>query len=324
MTDAEAPKVTIVVTQRERFSGSLERLASLYAHTPEPFELVYVDGRAPREIAGALRAESARRGFRLIRREHYLPPNHARNLGLAEARTPWVVFVDNDVFFEDGWLSALLACGEETGADLVTPVVLMGRPDDPGTIRVHFVFGSAWTETGEGGPVFHEQHHLSGRRPEAVAEELTRRPSDFTEFHCVLARRESLEALGGLDPRLTGAAEHLDLGRSVRERGGIILLEPTSRVTYAVGVPLERRDLPFFCLRWSDRWALASEHAFLEKWGLAPDATHKLGFLRTHREIPFRTLQRRLQPVVGWTRSKRLGRGLYRALEGWAARHAAV
>jgi hypothetical protein len=48
------PLVTIVVVPRERFDYTEESLASLYAQTPEPFELIYVDNALPRGARRAL------------------------------------------------------------------------------------------------------------------------------------------------------------------------------------------------------------------------------------------------------------------------------
>ena len=44
------PKVTLIVTQRERFSFTQPSLESIYHHTNLPFELIYVDGNSPNDI----------------------------------------------------------------------------------------------------------------------------------------------------------------------------------------------------------------------------------------------------------------------------------
>ena len=45
----------------------------------------------------ARRARSAARG------EDHLAPNESRNLALAHVETPYVVFIDNDVFVQPGY-----------------------------------------------------------------------------------------------------------------------------------------------------------------------------------------------------------------------------
>jgi GT2 family glycosyltransferase len=80
----------------------------------------------PRRLRRFLEARPRERGFRPIRTERYLAPNEARRLGLEEVRTPYVVFIDNDVLVSPGWLGALVRCAEETGAWLVGPVCCFG------------------------------------------------------------------------------------------------------------------------------------------------------------------------------------------------------
>jgi GT2 family glycosyltransferase len=117
------PRITIVVVPRERFSLSARTLESLYAHTTEPFRLVYVDGRSPSRIRRHLEAQARARGFRLVRSDRYLSPNQARNLGLRHVETEYVVFMDNDVLLTPGWLEALVGCADATGAEVVGPLL---------------------------------------------------------------------------------------------------------------------------------------------------------------------------------------------------------
>ena len=101
------PLVTIVVVPREQFSKAKASLASIYAHTSLPFELVYVDGNSPASLGRFLAAQASERGFRLLHSDRYLTSNEARNLALPHVRTPNVVFVDNDVFDTPARLDSL-------------------------------------------------------------------------------------------------------------------------------------------------------------------------------------------------------------------------
>ena len=113
------PSVTVVVVPRERFSATRATLAALYNATPPPFEVVVVDGGAPRDLRRHLETEAAARGYRLVGDGALLLPNAARNVGLTHVTTPWVVFLDNDVVVAPGWLDALLDAAVETGAAVV-------------------------------------------------------------------------------------------------------------------------------------------------------------------------------------------------------------
>src|SRR5215813_7094117 len=98
---------TVVVVPRERFSFALASLHSLLASSAGELRIVYVDGGSPRRVATALTEAAREHDFTLLRTEHWLGPNEARNLALQHARTELVAIVDNDVEFEPGWLRAL-------------------------------------------------------------------------------------------------------------------------------------------------------------------------------------------------------------------------
>lgn len=63
-----------------------------------------------------MQAKAQAKNFKIIRTDYYLSPNHARNIGLSDVDTKYLVFVDNDVIFFPGWLQALVTCAEETNA----------------------------------------------------------------------------------------------------------------------------------------------------------------------------------------------------------------
>ncbi len=106
------PRVTIVVVPRERFSCAAESLDSIYQHTTMPFELVYVDGGSPPSVQRYLQTQAREKGFQLLRTESFLSPNRARNLGLREVKTAYLVFIDNDVIVSPRWLETLIECAE--------------------------------------------------------------------------------------------------------------------------------------------------------------------------------------------------------------------
>jgi GT2 family glycosyltransferase len=124
----EQPMVTIVVVPRERFSYSQQSLESIYAETDYPFELVYVDGGSSPALKAYLEEQSREKQFKLIRTEHYLSPNRARNIGIQAANGKYIVFVDNDVLVQRGWLQKLVDCAEETEATVVGTLTCIDSP----------------------------------------------------------------------------------------------------------------------------------------------------------------------------------------------------
>lgn len=264
-----APKVTLIIVPRERFSFTSQSLESIYQNTRVPFELIYVDGNSPLKVRRYLDDQSQEKSFRLIRSNTYLSPNESRNIGLQEVKTPYLVFMDNDVIVSAGWLGNLLLCAEETGAAVVGPLMCQ---DEPVHQMIHFAGGEAhiWTDK-FGRRRLREKMYRQGQQTDKVERQLQRQVTELAEFHCILVRRSIFELLGGLDEAMMNTKEHLDFCMSVRQAGGEVYFEPSSVVTYVPGPPLQLMDLPFYMLRWSDDWTLSSLHRLRDKWNLAED-----------------------------------------------------
>lgn len=277
----ENAQVTIVVTPRERFSHSLASLESIYRHTDTSFKLVYVDGNFPEPLASQLKERAIVHGFELVRTNHYLSPNQARNMAMAFVTTPYVAFVDNDLYVSPGWLSALLRCAEETGASIVSPIYLEGKPDDG---IIHMAGGACRIDLGHDGPQFFERHLLAKRSLDEVRPSLERGATELFEFHCVLMRTDLLEQLGPFDEELKSLSEHSDVALLARQAGHTIMLEPDSVVTYDFTPPLEEHDLAFFRLRWSPTWNQGSVDRFYEKWRLASSNNYRRNALKWARQ----------------------------------------
>ena len=281
---------TLVVVPRERFSTAAESLAQVLSHTPEPVPVVYVEGNPPARVRQALHRVGGGR-VQFIASKHYLSPNQARNIGFASVTTPYVVFIDNDVWVEPGWLEALVACAEEEQAALVGPLYLQGDRSQP---EVHMAGGLAHIEVRNGKRFLRHNHRYQGEPLADVLPRLSRCDTEQVEFHGVLVRSEVLRSLGGLDEELLCTREHIDLCMTVRERGGRVLLEPASQLTYTRPPPFTFSDLRFFSLRWSEDWSQRTLDHFFTKWDL------------DRAQIPH---------MLTWTKKQR-----YRFLEPWYSR----
>nr|UWK15742.1 LasB [uncultured Verrucomicrobiota bacterium]UWK15763.1 LasB [uncultured Verrucomicrobiota bacterium] len=303
---------------RESFGFAAASLASLYRETAYPFELIYVDAGSPGGLRRHLEKESREKGFRLIRRGRYQPPNQSRNLGLAEARTKYVVFSDNDVIFSRGWLESLVLSAEETGAAVVGPLIC---EDEPHHENIHNGGGMVRVEEiEEGGEVRRhvvQKTFLSGERvSEQPAGELGRLPCGFVEFHCVMVRRDLFGRIGPLDEGLLSTREHIDLCLLAAQEGEGVVCDRQSLVTYMGGVGLRWSDVCFYMLRWSDAWDLASLEVFRGKWRLAEDWY----FQRRYRRLGERRVHALIRPVVGRLPFGRGFEPVLGVLERWASR----
>lgn len=293
------PYVSLVVVPRERFSSARESLESVYANTDVPFELMYVDGCSPRTVRRYLQAAAAKYGFKLLRTERYLMPNQARNIGLAETDTRYVVFLDNDVIVSPGWLGPLVECAEQTGAWAVAPITCIGRPEEG---LIHIAGGRIHVQDGvKVKRLDEEMLHLDKRLSEVRAQ-LQRERCDLAEFHCLLVRRELFDRIGLFDEQIINTKDHIDFCIAMNRAGGEIYFEPQSCITH---VPPWYRfslsDLPYYLLRWNDEWARATLSHFNEKWGLeGEDEERMTGWITPHRRVIIENIEKRLRfaPVL--------------------------
>lgn len=275
------PTVTIIVSPRERFSYTRESLESIYEHTQYPFQLIYVDGGSPSHIQTYLANQATEKQFQLIRTDHYLSPNHARNIGLRQANSKYIVFIDNDVVVTPNWLNAMVDCAEATNATIVSPLVCQYLPLHT---EVHCAGGETGIKIETKGDTTRrriiEKIYKQGRKVAEVRPQLQRQQTGLAEFHCMMVRQEIFDKIGLLDEELLNTKEHVDLCMLVTEVGGTIYLEPDSLVTYVPGPPLEKSDLHYYMLRWSNAWELASLQRLRDKWNLTEDEYFKNKYKR--------------------------------------------
>ena len=291
--DTTAPRVTIVVTIRERYELSIESLRNVIEHTTVPYRLIYVDNNSPRRVRAKLRAMAREHGFELRTTDRYVSPNMARNLGIRGVDTEFVVFLDNDIFVADHWLERLLDCADETKAWLVGPLYLEGELDPVNGV-VHMAGGDI-RFSGEWGTRKFEQiqrHYLEPIVNVPVGNR-ERQQCDIVEFHCALVRMSTLTKIGGMDEALLNTREHLDFCQRVMGAGGTIYYEPTSVMTYVSPPPLKLRDVKWFSLRWSDDWTRRTAGHFANKWGI--DSSYTEERVRKTRAVRQDALHRSMQ-----------------------------
>lgn len=305
------PDVTIVVVPRERFQFAQESLESLYENTNYPFELIYIDNNSPTRLREYLQTAAVKHNFKLLRSDRFLSPNQARNLGLSQVKSQYVVFVDNDVIFAPGWLTALVHCSETTGATVVGSLVCQYRP-------VHQVIHCAggdymspedYAKFLRGEPTvpqepgiqgkwqINERTYFQNRTIDEVRDQLKCQPTGFVEFHSMLVRTEIFEQIGNLDEGFSCTKEYLDFCMTVARSGGSIYLEPASIVTFLTHPPapaLQWEDLPYFMVRWSDDWERKSLIHFQQKWELVENKY----FAKRLKKLGWRRREEMIHPIV--------------------------
>ena len=103
---AEPPKASVVVPCK----GSPEALARLLLDLGEqvlddPFETIVVDSWSDDEI----RQTAVAGGARVVRRGKGNLPGEARNIGVQDAASQIIAFVDADCRVDPGWLKAAIS-----------------------------------------------------------------------------------------------------------------------------------------------------------------------------------------------------------------------
>jgi GT2 family glycosyltransferase len=316
------PQVALIAGPRERFSSTQASLESIYQDTDYPFDLVYVDVNSPKPIQEYLEAQSHQKQFKLLRTERYVSPTAAKNIGLryllnqAKDQYKYVVFIENDVLVKSGWLAKLVACAEETGAAVVGPLTCIGNPLHQ---VIHNAGGKSYitTEVKEGQTSRHiyQSAALTGKAVAEVTDKLTRKKTDYVEFHCMLVRTKIFEKTGLLDEGMLATREHIDFCFMVTQTGGSIYSEREAVVTTdTIGIETNQQgltdwfgtaqlpefkwfDLYYFMLRWNDAWDLASLHHLRDKWNLSEDHYFKKRYQKVgarRHELLIKPLVRRL------------------------------
>ncbi len=286
------PQVTIIVSPRERFSYTRESLESIYENTQIPFKLVYVDGNSPKKIREYLQNQAQEKGFKLIRTDYYLTPNSARNIGLTEVDTKYVVFVDNDIIPASGWLKALIDCAEDTEATVVGPLMFQYLPLHE---EIHFAGGESHIVVDKRGRRrLREKMYKQGKKITDPRVKLERTETELCEFHCMLARTDIFKKLGLLDEQMLNTKEHVDFCMNIAQSGGSVYFEPTSFVTYVATSSIKLSDLHYYMLRWSDAWELGSLSRLRQKWDIAEDGY----FLHKYKGLGWRRRNTILMPII--------------------------
>lgn len=301
-------RTTIVVFPRERFSSLPHSLVSLFATIEYEQPVIVVEGATPLDLRRELHQISKRRPFEHVSLPYPITPNQARNIGLERATTEYVVFSDNDIDYEPGWLDALEHTAVADQADAVAPLIFIGPANPP---RVHHAGGVLIEKHNESGRnTVSEKHRLMNARWHDVADEideLAPASNEVCEFHCALVRRKFLRDVGGLDERLI-TREQIDFALQLKARQGKVRFSSKSWVTYRAFDPIKRLDdLHYFLFRWSDTKVVASLDAFEENWDFATERERvRWGWTRMHRCRAVQRYYARLSKILGHRLTKRV------------------
>jgi len=106
------PLVSIIILTFNQLPYTIECVESIRRHTPEPYELLFIDNGSTDGTVPWLRALAGREPSlcRLIENGTNLGFAKGCNQGLEAAHGDYLLLLNNDVVVTEGWLSGLLAC----------------------------------------------------------------------------------------------------------------------------------------------------------------------------------------------------------------------
>ena len=260
-----SPLVTIVVTPRDRYSGTVKNLELLYRYTKvEDFELVLMDLGYPASMRRELEEFLAdKKNARIVAPGKLIPMASLRSIREA-ITSKYTVLVDNDSHVTEGWLEPLLKAAEETNAAVVSPIVLEKSGVDEGAeLRNHLFSTEIRVVEIEGNPYLIEYKTHRRALPEQLPKVLSE--TEAFELHGVLFKTEDLKSLEL--PEMT-IREHLDMGMQLKNKDRLMLVEPKSILLFDnLGTPSELADLEFFNRRWNSKITKSSSDLFEKRWG---------------------------------------------------------
>lgn len=202
-------KASIVIPTRNRAARLRACLDGLTAQEVDDFQVIVVDDASEDATESLVRGRGLTPGVRYLRMAGRRGPAAARNAGWRAAEADLVVFTDDDVVPQPGWLAMLLAAHERD-----PDAVVQGRAEvDPREVQRLGAFGRS-------------QQVISG-------------PGPWFETCNIAYPRALLERLGGFDEQwfTDASGEDTDLGCRAVAAGARVVFEPGALVWHAVHDP---------------------------------------------------------------------------------------
>jgi GT2 family glycosyltransferase len=219
-TLAGNPRVSIVIPVWNRLDFTVQCVESLIEHTPAGlFEVVFVDNGSTDDTPQFL--ECLEGNVKVVRNEENLGFARACNQGAEVAVGDHLLFLNNDIEAQPGWLEPLL----ET-VDRDPSVAAVGSkllfPDRTIQHAGVAVIQSPFEKTGITVSHIHYKAH-----PDVFAASFACEYQALTAA-CLLVRRSAFAEVSGFDTGFWNGYEDMDLCFKLRERGGKLVYQPRS------------------------------------------------------------------------------------------------
>lgn len=258
--ESAVEKVTIVVMPRDKFSTMENCLDAIFKNTAQPIDVWVLSGGTPK-----LSQKKWQKKYANMVQFTFFPEfkNGAdlRNWALKKITTRLAAFVDSDVYVRPGWLEPMVRCQKETGAAMVTPVIL-DRDD-----RIHTAGNDLFIVEDEGRSYASMELRFQHLKYTGKSN-LIRRETAFCEMHCQLVLVEIAHQFDIFDASLREFQE-MDSGLTLWRHGHKMMFEPKSVVYLFYEQRLAHaEDIRYHMWKWDMVAMHAGFKHFKTKWGL--------------------------------------------------------
>lgn len=204
------PSVSAVITNYNSKGSILRALQALSNQDTQLAQIIVVDNGS-KDDAGGIRSSFPQ--VHLIQLQTNTGLTHARNLGLAQADSDYVLFVDDDVYLAPDCVGLLLRTALESQAAVVCPRIVF----HPGGDRIQC-----------DGAAIHFAGMLVLNQNDAPTQGTPAEPHAVGGFigACILAQRQPLLDLGGFDEDYFFYFEDMELSYRLMALGHAVWCEP--------------------------------------------------------------------------------------------------
>ena len=256
------PRVTAIVVARSVAANATGQSAldlCLRSALSEPWvdDLVIVDQVNAPAVSSALRAlQLDRRDVRVVVADARMSAAAAANLGAAQARGRWLLFLDADVVLQRGAVQRMTSSAN----GVASPWIVGGRLTDLEGREKRAARGGALNTFSALAVAMGLPGVKPAPRKKASAKPQAAAPVAAVSGAFMLIPRADFNALGGFDEAYVSDAADLDLCKRATDAGGAVLLQPQ-----ASGVKFERHRKGRRQAQGLARFAVKSAKSPLEK-----------------------------------------------------------
>lgn len=214
-TYAGESAVDIIVLTHGQPEATKRCFASIQAHTPGRYRVIWVDnGSRPEDVAAVKEVADKFETCELLPNAENLGFSKAVNLGLqrslATGKARHVLLLNNDIVVTPGWLERLLTAMEASGFAAIGPLTSENNPHSLDALR----------------PLVAELPTFNGEPPEIRAERLWGRfgqqvlqSTNMVSFFCCLLSKAVIREVGSLDENLFCYGEDNDYCKRLARKG---------------------------------------------------------------------------------------------------------